>query len=76
MFNSCFVFALKVRASDKRIACDEEFSDSDDEGEGVRKNRESYKSRKRLRTDDTDKKDGKFCCALSSIGSSKLNSNT
>ena len=37
---------ISIRASDKRIACDEEFSDSEDEGEsGGRRNRESYKSR-------------------------------
>ena len=37
---------ISIRASDKRIACEEEFSDSEDEGEsGGRRNRESYKSR-------------------------------
>jgi histone deacetylase 1/2 len=42
-----------VRASDKRIACDEDFSDSEDEGEGGRKDKHSYKPKpKRPRTDD------------------------
>ena len=41
---------ISIRASDKRIACEEDFSDSEDEGEGGRRNRESYKgSRKRLK---------------------------
>ena len=35
---------ISIRASDKRIACDEEFSDSEDEGEsGRRRNTDSYK---------------------------------
>ena len=38
---------IPKRASDKRIACEEEFSDSEDEGErGGRRNQESFKSRK------------------------------
>jgi histone deacetylase 1/2 len=41
---------ISIRASDKRIACEEEFSDSEDEGEsGNRRNRESFKGRKRLK---------------------------
>ena len=40
-----------VRASDKRITCDEEFSDSEDEGEGGRRHQESFKH-KRIRLDD------------------------
>ncbi len=38
--------------------CDEEFSDSEDEGEGGRKNKENFKQRKRAKTDDNsiDKK--------------------
>lgn len=40
-----------VRASDKRITCDEEFSDSEDEGEGGRKHVENYKS-KRIKLDE------------------------
>jgi histone deacetylase 1/2 len=39
---------ISIRASDKRIACEEEFSDSEDEGEGGRRNKESFK-RKRLK---------------------------
>lgn len=47
-----------VRATDKRIACDEELSDSEDEGEGGRKNVASHKKGvKRARVDD-DKKEG------------------
>lgn len=41
----------EVRASDKRITCDEEFSDSEDEGEGGRRHQESFKH-KRIRLDD------------------------
>jgi len=36
-----------VRASDKRIACDEEFSDSEDEGEGGgRRHQDNLKSKR------------------------------
>ncbi len=49
-----------VRASDKRIACEEEFSDSEDEGEGApsgaRRHRENF-GIKRRRKDDFQKKD-------------------
>jgi len=38
------VAAVLVRASDKRITCDEEFSDSEDEGAGGRRNTESHRS--------------------------------
>ena len=69
------VFAV-VQASDKRITCDEEFSDSDDEGGPVRreagklrKHQENYKN-KRLKIDNntdgtnTDKvSNGESCCA-------------
>lgn len=41
----CLLFL--VRASDKRIACDEEFSDSEDEGEGGRKDIHSHHKSKR-----------------------------
>ena len=48
---------VTVRASDKRISCDEEFSDSEDEGDGGRRNRESFKHRKRLKiSENGDKK--------------------
>ncbi|CAK8697997.1 histone deacetylase 1-like [Clavelina lepadiformis] len=36
-----------IRASDKRIQRDDEFSDSEDEGEGGRKNQESHRKKKR-----------------------------
>ena len=43
----------RKKPSDKGIACDEEFSDSEDEGEGGRRDRRDYggKPRKRLRPD-------------------------
>lgn len=47
---------LPVRAHDKRIACDEEFSDSEDEGQGGRRNAASYKKTKRVKTEE--EKDG------------------
>ncbi|KAK6490121.1 histone deacetylase 2-like [Huso huso] len=48
---------ISIRASDKRIACDEEFSDSEDEGEGGRRNVANHKkSAKRARVDE-DKKE-------------------
>ncbi|CAG5964899.1 unnamed protein product [Menidia menidia] len=34
---------LSIRATDKRISCEEEFSDSEDEGEGGRRNSASHK---------------------------------
>ena len=40
-----------VRAHDKRIACEEEFSDSEDEGEGGRRNTASFKKAKRTKTE-------------------------
>lgn len=40
-----------VRAHDKRIACEEEFSDSEDEGEGGRRNAASFKKVKRAKTE-------------------------
>ena len=47
---------VAVRATDKRIACDEEFSDSEDEGEGGRRNVSNQKKgAKRPRADDDDK---------------------
>ena len=59
---ACLLFI--VRASDKRIACDEQFSDSEDEGEGGRRHRESFKNKtaKRQRMMDPAKKDGN--CSL------------
>lgn len=40
---------VTVRASDKRIACDEDLSDSEDEGDG-RKDEQNYKTAKRPKT--------------------------
>ncbi|MCI4395617.1 hypothetical protein PGIGA_G00194140 [Pangasianodon gigas] len=49
---------MSIRASDKRIACDEEFSDSEDEGEGGRRNVANHKKGvKRARVED-DRKEG------------------
>jgi histone deacetylase 1/2 len=42
---------ISIRASDKRITCDEEFSDSEDEGEGGRRHQESFKN-KRIRLEE------------------------
>lgn len=50
------MFFLTVRAHDKRIACDEEFSDSEDEGQGGRRNAANYKKPKRVKTEE--EKDG------------------
>lgn len=49
-------FLSPVRAHDKRIACDEEFSDSEDEGQGGRRNAANYKKPKRVKTEE--EKDG------------------
>uniref|UniRef100_A0A8C7P576 Histone deacetylase 2 n=1 Tax=Oncorhynchus mykiss TaxID=8022 RepID=A0A8C7P576_ONCMY len=47
---------MSIRASDKRIACDEEFSDSEDEGEGGRRNEANHKKgTKRTRVEEGDK---------------------
>ncbi|BFZ00137.1 hypothetical protein BsWGS_03178 [Bradybaena similaris] len=46
---------ISIRQADKRIACEEEFSDSEDE-DGGRKDRREYK-KKRQKTDADDKKD-------------------
>lgn len=70
MFLCCII---AVRATDKRIACDEEFSDSEDEGEGGRKNVASHKKGAKRPRVDEDKKEGEekktgewtqelFCC--------------
>ncbi|TSK28231.1 Histone deacetylase 2 [Bagarius yarrelli] len=47
---------IPIRASDKRIACDEEFSDSEDEGQGGRRNAANFKKTKRVKTEE--EKDG------------------
>lgn len=46
-----FLCYCSVRAHDKRIACEEEFSDSEDEGEGGRRNAASFKKAKRVKTE-------------------------
>ncbi|ROK35738.1 Histone deacetylase 2 [Anabarilius grahami] len=43
---------ISIRAHDKRIACDEEFSDSEDEGQGGRRNAANYKKPKRVKTEE------------------------
>ena len=53
---------LPVRASDKRITCDEEFSDSEDEGDGGRRHKENFKTMKKMKLDEEkngEKKEGK-----------------
>lgn len=50
-------FLVPVMKSDKHITCDEEFSDSEDEGDG-RRDRTSHK-RKKMKTEDGEKKDDK-----------------
>uniref|UniRef100_A0A3P9LA67 Histone deacetylase n=1 Tax=Oryzias latipes TaxID=8090 RepID=A0A3P9LA67_ORYLA len=42
---------ISIRAHDKRIACEEEFSDSEDEGEGGRRNIAGFKKAKRVKTE-------------------------
>lgn len=49
---------IAVRATDKRIACDEEFSDSEDEGEGGRRNTANHKKGVKRPRVDEDKKEG------------------
>lgn len=44
-----------VRASDKRIACDEDLSDSEDEGDG-RKDDQNYKAKRPKTTTNGDSK--------------------
>uniref|UniRef100_A0A4W5NCV6 Histone deacetylase 2 n=1 Tax=Hucho hucho TaxID=62062 RepID=A0A4W5NCV6_9TELE len=52
---------MSIRASDKRIACDEEFSDSEDEGEGGRRNEASHKKgTKRTRVEGDKEKVGEY----------------
>uniref|UniRef100_A0A3Q0RAM7 Histone deacetylase 2 n=1 Tax=Amphilophus citrinellus TaxID=61819 RepID=A0A3Q0RAM7_AMPCI len=49
---------LSIRATDKRIACDEEFSDSEDEGEGGRRNTANHKKGAKRPKVDEDKQEG------------------
>ena len=46
---------LSMRATDKRIACDEEFSDSEDEGEGGRTDKQNYKPRSKRPRNEEEK---------------------
>jgi len=46
---------ISIRASDKRMAVDEEYSDSEDEGEGKRRDKVNYKQKKRLRPIEDEK---------------------
>ncbi|XP_047549754.1 LOW QUALITY PROTEIN: histone deacetylase 1-like [Lutra lutra] len=48
---------ISICSSDKRIACEKEFSDSDEEGEGGRKNSSNFKKAKRVKTEDEKEKD-------------------
>ncbi|KAK7503977.1 hypothetical protein BaRGS_00004709 [Batillaria attramentaria] len=48
---------ISIRASDKRITCEEEFSDSEDEGEGGRRDRASYKPKAKKPRVDEEKKE-------------------
>lgn len=48
-----------AKFQDKRIAADNEFSDSEDEGEGGRRDQRSFKGRKRPRLEKDKEKDGK-----------------
>ncbi|KAL7980588.1 hypothetical protein Chor_001742 [Crotalus horridus] len=50
---------ISIRSSDKRIACEEEFSDSEDEGEGGRKNVANFKKAKRSKTEEQEKEEEK-----------------
>ncbi|KAL1779838.1 histone deacetylase 1 [Sigmodon hispidus] len=48
---------FSICSSDKCIACEEEFSNSDEEGEGGRKNSSNFKKAKRVKTEDEKEKD-------------------
>ena len=51
--NENFLFDFVAHARDKRIDCEEEYSDSEDEGEGGRQNHHEYRhhTSKRLKSD-------------------------
>lgn len=54
LYQRC-VFCVSVRAHDKRIACEEEFSDSEDEAEGQgggRRNAANHKKVKRVKKEE------------------------
>ncbi|XP_052325260.1 probable histone deacetylase 1-B [Oncorhynchus keta] len=50
---------ISIRAHDKRIACEEEFSDSEDEGQGGggRRNAANHKKTKRVKTEEEKEKE-------------------
>nr|XP_034312098.1 probable histone deacetylase 1-B [Crassostrea gigas] len=49
---------ISIRASDKRVTGEGEYSDSEDEGEGGRKDRANYKPKaKRMKTESEEKKE-------------------
>uniref|UniRef100_A0A8C5K240 Histone deacetylase 1 n=1 Tax=Jaculus jaculus TaxID=51337 RepID=A0A8C5K240_JACJA len=48
---------ISICSSGKQIACEEEFSDSNEEGEGGRKNSSNFKKAKRVKTEDDKEKD-------------------
>ncbi|NXC91789.1 HDAC1 deacetylase, partial [Cercotrichas coryphoeus] len=50
---------ISVRNSNKRISCDEEFSDSEDEGEGGRKNVANFKKAKRVKAEEEKEEEEK-----------------
>lgn len=62
VFDVTFPSLLSVRSADKRIACDEEFSDSEDEGEGGRKNVANFKKAKRVKTEEEEEEEKKGWC--------------
>ncbi|OWK52776.1 Histone deacetylase 1 [Lonchura striata] len=50
---------ISIRNSNKRISCDEEFSDSEDEGEGGRKNVANFKKAKRVKAEEEKEEEEK-----------------
>ena len=49
---------ISILAHDKRIACDEEFSDSEDEGEGGRRDVRTHKRKRPRPEEDSGSKEG------------------
>lgn len=76
---TCGLFS--VRAHDKRIACEEEFSDSEDEAEGQgggRRNAANHKKAKRVKKEEEkegEEKKGKTCLQHSLVFIDELNFN-
>lgn len=73
---------ISIRASDKRIAPDNEYSDSEDEGDGRRDER-SFKPKKKTKTDESatnngageDKKDPSITSAKEEKSGSQVGQN-